>query len=120
MLIRPPLQELNVELSHKLNERFIDQIGNIETLLENVRILPYQNLSVQDLMGVTDHFLCWIEYSLSELGAHGASVVACDDWAAHNYPVNVLLPGDREHYATMLRGAAPITMSPDFADLCVA
>lgn len=120
LLIKPHPHELNYEISHKPNERFIDLIRDIDGLPDNIRILPYRGLSVQDLMSVTDHFLCWNGSSISELGAQGASVIASDDWAALNYPVNVRLPDDRDHYAAMLRGTAPITMAPDFADRCAA
>lgn len=119
LLIKPHPHELNYAISHKPNETFLDLISN-KNLPDNIIILPYQGISLQDLFPVVDHFICWNGSSIPEIGSQGLSIMACDDWGGNNYPVNVKLPRDREHYEAMLRGAAEITMHREFQARCAA
>ncbi|WP_289044291.1 hypothetical protein [uncultured Aliiroseovarius sp.] len=119
LLIKPHPHELNYAISHKPNETFLDLIERQE-LPENISILPYRGVNLQDLIPIVDHFLCWNGSSIPELGSQGISILAADDWARKNYPVDVKLPRDRNHYERMLLGDEEITMSSDFSKRCTA
>lgn len=119
LFVKPHPHELNYAISHKPNETFLDLIEN-KKLPDNIIILPYRGVSLQDLFPLVDHFLCWNGSSIPELGSQGFSILACDDWARKNYPVEVALPLDRDHYEKMLRGESDIVMHPQFRERCTA
>jgi capsular polysaccharide export protein len=114
LLIKPHPHELNYAISHKPNETFVDLITNYNCLPQNIRILPYHGISIQHLIQVVDCFLCWNGSSIAEIGALGSKIIAADDWAAKNYPVDVMMPKDRAHYEQLLRGEITVEMHPLF------
>ncbi|MDN5788493.1 hypothetical protein, partial [Pseudorhodobacter sp.] len=112
LLVKPHPHEKNMAIANGGNEGFLDLIH--EEMGENVIVLPHHGLSLQRLVGVVDVFLCWNGSSIAELGAQGAKIVAADDWAARNYPIDVLLPESRSDYGKMIVGEKDIEMHPDF------
>lgn len=118
LYVKPHPHELNLSLSAKPIESFVDLIERPRT--PELTILPHRGINVQDLLSVVDVFLCWNGSSIAELGSQGAKVLAADDWAARNYPLNVSLPTDREHYEKILLGEVKLEMSPDFQELSEA
>ncbi len=113
LLIKPHPHELKTEISGKPVEGFLDLISNKDEL-RNTICLPHVGMNLQDLFEYVDVFICWNGSSIAELGAQGKNVIACDDWAKYNYPIEVYLPKNRTHYCNILKGKAKVRMHPEF------
>lgn len=118
LIVKPHPHELNYEISGKPIEGFVDLIPEINP--ERVMVLPHRGVSLQDLRGVVDTFVCWNGSSVTEVGSWGERMVACDSWAPRNYPVHIAQPSDREHYEQFLRAETRIEMNADFEERCIA
>ena len=113
LLVKPHPHELKTEISGKPIEGFLDMIKNKDSL-RNTVLLPHLGVNLQDLFEYVDVFICWNGSSIAELGAQGRRVIACDDWAKHNYPIDVYLPKNRPHYCNILEGKVDVKMSSEF------
>ncbi|WP_201577785.1 hypothetical protein [Psychrobacter immobilis] len=113
LLVKPHPHELKTEISGKPIEGFLDMIKNKDSL-RNTVLLPHLGVNLQDLFEYVDIFICWNGSSIAELGAQGRNVIACDDWAKHNYPIDVYLPKNRPHYCNILEGKVEVKMSSKF------
>ena len=118
LYVKPHPHEENLSISARAIEPFTQLIRNPES--KGLAILPHKGVNVQDLIGLVDLFLCWNGSSIAELGSQGAAVMACDSWAAKNYPIEVSLPMDRDHYERVLRGIDAPVMHADFQTLSTA
>lgn len=118
LLVKPHPHELNVGISGKPSEGFVDLLPRIDT--DRIIVLPHRGVSLQDLRGLVDTFICWNGSSITEVGSWGERILACDYWASRNYPVGVTQPEDREHYEAFLRGECEIEMSADFRKRAIA
>ena len=114
LLIKPHPHELSYQISGKPNEGFIDLIESPDN--ENVFVLPHRGISLPHLDGLVDHFTCWNGSSIAELGANGKSIMASDDWARKNYPIEVFTASNREEATAILRGEKELQMHPDFEE----
>lgn len=112
LLIKPHPHELNYQISGKPNQGFIDLIH--VAVNKNVVILPHRGISFPHLDSIVDHYTCWNGSSIAELGAKGMSIIACDDWASKNYPIDVMMPKNRDSYRSFLRGDQALEMHADF------
>lgn len=118
LLVKPHPHELNIGISGKPSEGFVDLLPRIET--DRIIVLPHRGISLQDLRGLVDTFVCWNGSSITEVGSWGEKILACDFWASRNYPVAVTQPKDREHYEAFLHGGCEIEMSADFRKRAIA
>lgn len=115
LLVKPHPHEKRLEISANPIEDFVGMIG--EPDVANLKILPHIGVNLSDLMDIVDVFLCWNGSAVAEIGARGGRVVAADDWASLNYPINVFLPESRAHYESILRAQEVVDMHEDFAEL---
>lgn len=118
LFIKPHPHELVHSIAGGSRQGFLDLIEC--DLPDNVVILPHRGVSLQHLFGTVDVFLAWNGSSIAELGSQGQKVVACDSWAACNYPVGVYMPRNRSHYQAIVRGLECVEMMPEFASRCEA
>ena len=118
LYVKPHPHELNTSIAARPRQAFVELIRESDT--DHVVVLPHRGVNLQHLLPVVDVFLVWNGSSIAELGSQGANVVACDDWAALNYPIDVFLPEDRHHYEAILTGRRSVEMSPRFEELSKA
>ena len=118
LYIKPHPHETNDSIAARPMQGFLDMIA--EPLSDRITTLPHRGVNVTDLVGEVDVFLVWNGSSIAELGALGATVVASDEWATRNYPIEVFAPSDRDHYERILMGVQPPAMHRDFQTLSEA
>lgn len=114
LLVKPHPHELNYEISAKPIQGFTGMIKS--NSLKNTLILPYRGVNIQDLFEYVDVFLCWNGSAIAELGAQKKKVIACDDWADKNYPINVYLPSSRLDYENILNANKEVVMHDGFVE----
>ena len=114
LLVKPHPHELNYEISAKPIQGFTGMIKS--NSLKNTFILPHRGVNIQDLFEYVDVFLCWNGSAIAELGAQKKKVIACDDWADKNYPINVYLPSSRLDYENILNANKEVIMHDGFVE----
>ncbi|WP_349360303.1 hypothetical protein [Stappia sp.] len=115
LLVKPHPHEVNFSISNCANQGFLDLVE--VDCGQNITRLAHRGLNLQDLAEYVDLFLCWNGSSIAELGAQGHKIVAADDWAAKNYPINVFMPNDRPHYENIISNPKTVQMKDDFFEL---
>lgn len=118
LLVKPHPHELNYSISNCANQGFLGLI-DVE-LGDNIICLEHRGLNLHDLAPVVELFLCWNGSSIAELGAQKLKILAADDWADKNYPINVSLPNDRTHYEKIISNAKELKMQDGFYELSKA
>jgi hypothetical protein len=114
LLVKPHPHELNYEISAKPIQGFTGMIKS--NSLKNTFVLPHRGVNIQDLFEYVDVFLCWNGSAIAELGAQRKKVIACDDWADKNYPINVYLPSSRLDYENILSANKEVVMHDGFVE----
>jgi hypothetical protein len=117
LLIKPHPHELSTEIANRGNESWLDLIE--QEIDNSIVVLPHRGVNLQNIVDDVDTFLVWNGSSIAELGSQGAQVVAADEWASRNYPLNVFLPRDRAHYERIIFGEN-VEMDPDFRKRSIA
>lgn len=118
LYVKPHPHEVNQQIAARPIQGFLDLIEHPDT--DGVFVLPFRGVNLQDLLPIVDVFLCWNGSSIAEIGSLGCSIVAADDWASLNYPIDVSLPKDRNDFEMMLRGDRDVAMGPGFEESSTA
>lgn len=102
LLIKPHPHELQPSIALDLVDGFFDLIR--VPLPKNVRLLGHREINNHQLAPHLDLALLWNGSSALELSALGVPVMMNAYFGRHDYPVDLLYPRDREHYAAFIEG----------------
>lgn len=114
LLIKPHPHEMNEQIATYLNQHFRDLIP--ADLPQNVVYMGHRWFDIESLTRFVDFGTVYNGTVAVEMGLLGLPCIQANHFGPIDYPLGHPHPRDRDHYASMMRGDAPVKVPGDIGD----